>query len=282
MSTDDLYSTWQGSQERMERAVSISPCSSPCLPLALSPTRSGAAQSLGTRCRNAPRDLHPSGCWEGAEQSCWVVPPPLLPQNTANTKGAEGRLNRSPEQLLSACLVPCNGWGDPSCAHPKLLDLNNPLSHVSLGLWGLRFPTLKFPIRLKGLALPLPTSPWSGQPARAVVSVFPLAQPRSVLQWQPQPPLHWQEEHPFNSCNAQSRSREQTPAAASGSAELQHQADSTEFFDTLLKPVSNSLLAIPARREGSANRSSAVVQKRHPWKRLLQKCNWHPLRKKVY
>lgn len=167
-----------------KKAVSIHPCRLPALPAypcLLSLPWRGATQSLGTRCRNAeraPRDLDPSRCWEGAEQSWWVVPPPLLPENTTNRRRAGERLNRSSEQLPSRqrAWLPCNVWGDPSWAHPKLLDLNNPLSHVSLRLLGPEISHSEISYlsgRLGCSALSL----CSGQPAGAAVSLFPWAPP---------------------------------------------------------------------------------------------------------
>lgn len=62
----------------------------------------------------------------------------LSSHKTLQTEREQRRLNRSTEQFLSRqrAWLPCNVWGDSSCAHPKLLDFNNPLSHVSLCLLG--------------------------------------------------------------------------------------------------------------------------------------------------
>lgn len=81
MYTSDRYSVWKGSQERMEKGrVHPTPAGSQLsLPARSHMKRSSPKSGYQVQKCQAPSDLNPSHCWEGAEQSWWVVPPPLLP-----------------------------------------------------------------------------------------------------------------------------------------------------------------------------------------------------------
>lgn len=94
--------------------------------------------------------------------------------------------------------------------------------------WALRFPTLKFPICLAGLAA-LPCSLCSGQPAGAAVSLFPWAPPlaaptpRSALPWPDPATAHLQDERmniPLTHAMQKAGAGRETPKAAWGSTEL--------------------------------------------------------------
>lgn len=161
----------------------------------------------------------------------------LSSHKTLQTEREQRRLNRSTEQFLSRqrAWLPCNVWGDSSCAHPKLLwTLIILLVTSPSASWVLRLPTLKFPIRLKNLALMPCTNSllWLTCTGSCVNLSFNSATrcshaSLSPAAARPKPLLHLEDEHSFNSRNAESRSREETPRAASGSTELQHKADST-------------------------------------------------------
>lgn len=160
----------------------------------------------------------------------------LSSHKTLQTEREQRRLNRSTSSFSPDSVPGCRAmYGEILPVHIQsywtliILLVTSPSAS-----WVLRLPTLKFPIRLKNLALMPCTNSllWLTCTGSCVNLSFNSATrcshaSLSPAAARPKPLLHLEDEHSFNSRNAESRSREETPRAASGSTELQHKADST-------------------------------------------------------
>lgn len=146
------------------------PCS-PCLPLACSRSHE-AATSPESVCQLQKHQTCSNWSWfttllEGGrtELVSGFSSSSLIKRYEQKESGREAEQKRW-EPLLSEQHVwpPRDVQGDLSCAHPKLLDFHNPLSHVSVRLLGPKishFENISYPSEKLGLYTLL-LKLWSG------------------------------------------------------------------------------------------------------------------------